>query len=602
MNRSQGYYFTSESGKIMGSCSGNYKSRIELSVEKDAFHGGRSGSLVWSDEQNSIVGMIATKLKESKDHDWIAAIPIEHIEGAKGKILADTSENEKCSIGTQEINYSNWYSDIQKKLETFSESPNLGDPFQKLAWLIEEYEEILLKYNKEAPQNRVLGIFHQNMTQDDYKRKIYEYKELEIDQSFPDAIIEALDPNFWNFVLDIDHSIKYGTEAIRGDDDRNRNLYDLKEWLGFERYKRPSSYLPFIINKLSNSHIKLMNDDSLNIDDIKDEVILAFDQSKKLLQQLCSFYGYALYGKNYRNIIFNLSGGESENNNFSYLVQLLNEIDLSRVYIFSWNDIPGKDNSRLANFLNWRLGINWAIKATFEKLDEGNTIRVSFMEKMLSLKLNDKKIEITLENSSDKTYKLAEDMEIIEHNIYLMPNFESLFKRKRLFPDQMASREEILVPIRKGPKITMQRTRVLDKNSSSVIETLRILDRLLEVYVNESDFKDFLHPNNEKIIREGAINILLTFINLWKNFQDDIFPQIVVIRRLIQVDPNLIRLDCMLENGELRCFRIEASALPSYTTKLIGKEVYLCLQDVEDDIISKLLLYPVYEELWETIE
>ena len=65
-------------------------------------------------------------------------------------------------------------------------------------------------------------------------------------------------------------------------------------------------------------------------------------------------------------------------------------------HLFSWDEIPGKDDTKLTKFLKKRFGIDWVEKAKIEKIDHGKTIRLFFENNCLSLKLNDEKTKATL--------------------------------------------------------------------------------------------------------------------------------------------------------------------------------------------------------------
>ncbi len=63
-------------------------------------------------------------------------------------------------------------------------------------------------------------------------------------------------------------------------------------------------------------------------------------------------------------------------------------------YMFSWEEIPGKDSSRLIEFLEKNYGAKWVKTAKIEKIDDGITI--SGEKNIISFKLNDKKDKITV--------------------------------------------------------------------------------------------------------------------------------------------------------------------------------------------------------------
>ncbi|HMB44778.1 MAG TPA: hypothetical protein VKL21_03045 [Candidatus Methanoperedens sp.] len=89
--------------------------------------------------------------------------------------------------------------------------------------------------------------------------------------------------------------------------------------------------------------------------------------------------------------------------------------------IFSWNEIPGKDNEKLIEFLKEDFDINWVkiVKmAKIEKVDDGTTIRISTEKNSLSLKLNDDKTRVTLEIDDGRTHEFTVMKEKGKRNIY----------------------------------------------------------------------------------------------------------------------------------------------------------------------------------------
>ena len=70
------------------------------------------------------------------------------------------------------------------------------------------------------------------------------------------------------------------------------------------------------------------------------------------------------------------------------------EIIIKNKYLFSWDEISGKDNKRLIGFLKKRFNIEWVDEAKIEKIDDDKTIRVYFENNCLYFKLNDDETEI----------------------------------------------------------------------------------------------------------------------------------------------------------------------------------------------------------------
>ena len=75
------------------------------------------------------------------------------------------------------------------------------------------------------------------------------------------------------------------------------------------------------------------------------------------------------------------------------------------MYVFSWDEIPEKDNARLIQFLTNRFQIELTKTAKIEKIDNSKTIRVFTEKNSLSLKLNHGKTEVILEIDDGRTNK-----------------------------------------------------------------------------------------------------------------------------------------------------------------------------------------------------
>lgn len=75
--------------------------------------------------------------------------------------------------------------------------------------------------------------------------------------------------------------------------------------------------------------------------------------------------------------------------------------------VFIWDDIPGKDNGKLIEFLKIRFGIDWIENAKIEKIDEGKTIRVYFKNNFLSLTLNEWKNRVNIKIDDGRTDEIV---------------------------------------------------------------------------------------------------------------------------------------------------------------------------------------------------
>jgi len=97
-------------------------------------------------------------------------------------------------------------------------------------------------------------------------------------------------------------------------------------------------------------------------------------------------------------------------------------------YLFSWGDIPGNDNERLIEFLTQNFGIGWVKTAKIEKIDNDKTIKVFTGKNYLSLKLNDKKLEVNIEIDDGRTDKFVVIIENGKLNIYDSRTIPQLFQ------------------------------------------------------------------------------------------------------------------------------------------------------------------------------
>lgn len=113
-----------------------------------------------------------------------------------------------------------------------------------------------------------------------------------------------------------------------------------------------------------------------------------------------------------------------KNNNGIKLKDLHNDLILnlptwSDKYVFSWDNIPGKDNERLINYLKLYFGTDWVKTEKIEKIDNGKVIRISDNKNSLSLSLNDEINKVNLKIDDGKFRELNAKMENGKLNIYI---------------------------------------------------------------------------------------------------------------------------------------------------------------------------------------
>ncbi|MCZ7360334.1 MAG: P-loop NTPase fold protein [Candidatus Methanoperedens sp.] len=78
-------------------------------------------------------------------------------------------------------------------------------------------------------------------------------------------------------------------------------------------------------------------------------------------------------------------------------------IALQDAYAFSWDDVPGKDQSRLIKFVKQNFNIDWAETAEIDKINNGKTINVSSGKSHLSIALNNEKTKVNIEPDKNRT-------------------------------------------------------------------------------------------------------------------------------------------------------------------------------------------------------
>ena len=87
------------------------------------------------------------------------------------------------------------------------------------------------------------------------------------------------------------------------------------------------------------------------------------------------------------------------------------------MYLFNWDNVPGKDDGKLIQFLEQKYGTDWIRSAKIEKI--GNDEIKIFTEKnVLSLKLNTENTKVTLSINKIKTDEFIVKTENGKLNIY----------------------------------------------------------------------------------------------------------------------------------------------------------------------------------------
>lgn len=87
------------------------------------------------------------------------------------------------------------------------------------------------------------------------------------------------------------------------------------------------------------------------------------------------------------------------------------------MYLFNWENVPGKDDGRLVEYLEQKYGVDWVRKAKIEKIDN-NEIRIATEKNFLSLRLNNENTMVTLIINKVKTDEFIVKTENSKLNIY----------------------------------------------------------------------------------------------------------------------------------------------------------------------------------------
>jgi hypothetical protein len=87
------------------------------------------------------------------------------------------------------------------------------------------------------------------------------------------------------------------------------------------------------------------------------------------------------------------------------------------MYLFSWDNVPGKDNGRLIEYLEQKYGVDWVRTAKIEKIDN-NEIRIATEKNFLSLRLNNENTKVTLTINKVRTDEFIVKSENNKLNIY----------------------------------------------------------------------------------------------------------------------------------------------------------------------------------------
>jgi len=84
----------------------------------------------------------------------------------------------------------------------------------------------------------------------------------------------------------------------------------------------------------------------------------------------------------------------------------ITDSDIEYLYLFSWDDVPGKDSDRLLRYLWDDLGIDWAKNAEISKSEDGKTIHISKGGNSAKITIGENETKATLKIGGGRTYDL----------------------------------------------------------------------------------------------------------------------------------------------------------------------------------------------------
>jgi hypothetical protein len=143
---------------------------------------------------------------------------------------------------------------------------------------------------------------------------------------------------------------------------------------------------------------------------------------------------YEIFKYDFELLISILIISSSLSNYFVYILSKRNITNNNDKFV--WDEIPGKGNERLVEFLTRITGIKFRKNAKIEKFDNGATIKVSTDKNIISPKLDNKKTEVVMEVDNKQTNKFIAKMENDWLNIY--DNKDFLKKWSLIFSSWMA--------------------------------------------------------------------------------------------------------------------------------------------------------------------
>jgi hypothetical protein len=172
-------------------------------------------------------------------------------------------------------------------------------------------------------------------------------------------------------------------------------------------------------------------------------------------------------------------------------------------YLFTWEDVPGKDNDRLRSYLKEGLALDWAEGAKISKPDDGPTIRIEKDEDWVEIVLDEGDKTATLTTSDEKRRLLKVTEENGKRKLYRITNLsvdsgtiECNLENLERDPYQLRENDwvEIVddVTVLNGRTLPLCRVEELDRPNGKVI--LQADKESIKRIITEIGERELQHP------------------------------------------------------------------------------------------------------------
>lgn len=249
-------------------------------------------------------------------------------------------------------------------------------------------------------------------------------------------------------------------------------------------------------------------------------------------------------------------------------------------YLFSWDEIPGKDSDKLIEYLTGFDESKWIRHAKIEKVDNGNTIKISDEKNSLLLKLNNEKTN--LKSDGKMIWEFIVKTEGGKLNIYdMIEELEEIDEEPRSFGTEKDLIKFIHESAR-GRRFWQERLK--DKTE------------------REKKVRDLLHTNNGKFNKD-ILNQIFDLVDLSKTYTGRWWGQLLIKpnRNRIFSNPTEklnIWINYLLNGEEPESVRIEKCLEdPNFKLNGAGKGLVTLFLYIKDPDSFNVMMNPTIDGL-----